>query len=233
MLDWFHTEYYDIVEDIVKPFAGPPFSDNNLINGKGNFTCTGNETVPCSNNAGMAKFSLKPGKVHRLRLINTGAEAVQRFSLDGHKLTVIANDFTPVEPYTTDVVTLGVGQRTDVLVKADQKPGAYWMRSNITVCSFAKQPLALAAVYYEGTDTTVAPTSTPWDVPDPATCANDDLSITKPLYKMPVPEPSFTMTMEINFFVNASNVTLFTLDVSSLLASKTKSCLLVLFLTPL
>lgn len=59
-------------------------------------------------NAGMSKFRFKKGKVHRLRLINAGAEGLQRFSIDGHLLTVIANDFVPVQPYTTKVVTLGV-----------------------------------------------------------------------------------------------------------------------------
>lgn len=59
-------------------------------------------------NAGMSKFRFKKGKVHRLRLINAGAEGLQRFSIDGHTLTVIANDFVPVKPYTTKVVTLGV-----------------------------------------------------------------------------------------------------------------------------
>jgi hypothetical protein len=34
-------------------------------------------------------------------LINAGAEGIQKFSLDGHTMTVIANDFVPVLPYQT------------------------------------------------------------------------------------------------------------------------------------
>jgi FtsP/CotA-like multicopper oxidase with cupredoxin domain len=59
-------------------------------------------------NAGLSKFRFQQGKTHRLRLINAGAEGIQRFSIDGHDMTVIANDFVPLQPYTTQVVTLGV-----------------------------------------------------------------------------------------------------------------------------
>lgn len=149
-----------------------------------------------------------------MRLINSGSEAVQRFSLDGHNLTVIANDYVEVTPYTTKVVTLGVGQRTDVLVTANvgTATSAYWMRSNITSCSNAKQPYAVAAVYYSSADTTKAPTSSAWNVPDPGTCANDDLSLTVPTYKMAVPTPSYTHTYNISLFTNGSGVTLWDFD---------------------
>ena len=59
-------------------------------------------------NAGLAKFKFQTGKKHRLRLINGGAEGIQRFTIDKHTMTVMANDFVPVQPYSTDVVTLGV-----------------------------------------------------------------------------------------------------------------------------
>jgi FtsP/CotA-like multicopper oxidase with cupredoxin domain len=42
---------------------------------------------------------------------------MQKFTIDGHNFTVIANDFVPINPYTTDVITLGVGQRSDVIVR--------------------------------------------------------------------------------------------------------------------
>ncbi len=189
------------------------FSDNNLINGKMNFDCStvaAGDKTPCVNNAGISKFKFKKGKTHRLRLINSGADGVQRFSIDEHTFTVIANDFTPIKPYNTTVVTLGVGQRVDVLVTANagNSKSSYWMRSNLTVCTPAKQPYAVAAVYYEDADTTKSPASKAWNVPDPGTCANDDLSLTEPLYPMAVPKPTHTHTMQIELFKNASDVTL-------------------------
>lgn len=110
--------------------------------------------------------------MHRLRLINAGAEGTQKFSIDGHTMTVIANDFVPIVPYNTtgmcsfalamsrnhllstvyQVVTLGIGQRTDVLVTGIPKAtGSYFMRSSIASapCSFSQNPDALAIVYYK------------------------------------------------------------------------------------
>lgn len=109
-------------------------------------------------------------------MINAGTEALQRFFIDGHTLTVIANDFVPVQPYQTDVVTLGVGQRTDVLVTATGSPtDAVWMRANIsTPCSANDgNPYALAAIFYEKADTALTPKSKAWPYVDSASnCHN-------------------------------------------------------------
>ncbi|KAL1836974.1 hypothetical protein VTJ49DRAFT_4424 [Mycothermus thermophilus] len=258
--DWYHKEYFSIVKAILTPNVDPrPFvvSDNNLINGKMHFDCSTVEpgdTTPCTPNAGISKFRFQPGKTHRLRLINSGADGVQRFSIDEHTMTVIAEDLVPVKPYNTTVVTLGVGQRTDVLVKADHPLGldsgnkgkgkgkgkgigkgkgksgspdaAFWIRSNLTSCSPARQPNAVAAVYYDGADTDATPQSTAWDVPDPGMCANDDLSTSEPLYKIPLPPPSFTHTMGIELFQNASNITLWKFNGVSMRAHFNKPVLL-------
>ena len=113
-------------------------------------------------NAGLSKFNFQSGKTHRLRLINAGAEGIQRFTIDGYEMTIIANDFVPIKPYTTNMVTLGVGQRTDILVKAIGEPtDAVWMRSDVSGnCSSSKTPHALAAIYYESANTTQEPTTT-------------------------------------------------------------------------
>ncbi|KAK4168784.1 laccase lac5 [Cladorrhinum sp. PSN259] len=212
--DWYHKPYFNLIKEMLAPHGSPRvLSDNNLINGKMNFDCStvapGDKT-PCTNNAGLSKFKFETGKTHRLRLINSGADGVQRFSIDGHKLTVIAEDFTPVKPYDTNVVILGVGQRADVLVKADAgKPDSvFWMRSTLAGCSPARQPNALAAVYYDKADTSKTPESNPWVVPEPTDCANEPLIKTEPLYPIPVPNPTFTQTMDIEVFKNASDVTL-------------------------
>ena len=82
-------------------------------------------------------------------------------------MTVIANDFVPIIPYNTTVVTLGIGQRSDVLVTATgSSTDAVWMRSDISAhCSAASRPNALAAIYYEDADNTTEPvtTATPYD----------------------------------------------------------------------
>ncbi|KAI5924493.1 multicopper oxidase-domain-containing protein [Camillea tinctor] len=207
--DWWHEDYFTVVEEVMSPnFTGKTYSDNNLINGRMNFDCStvdAGDTTKCTNNAGLSKFRFQSGKTHRLRFINSGSEGTQRISIDGHNMTVIANDFTPIQPYDTQVVTLGIGQRVDVVVHAHDDPkAAFWLRANLTSCAFAKQPYALAAIYYQDADVDAIPASAPWDAPDPGTCANDDLALTKPLLPLPVPEPSWTQHMDIGAFKNAS-----------------------------
>ncbi|KAL9118846.1 MAG: hypothetical protein Q9187_004603 [Circinaria calcarea] len=91
----------------------------------------------CQSNAGISKFNFTTGKAHRLRLINAGGSATQKFTIDNHEMIVIANDFVPVQPYRTSVVTLGVGQRSDVIVKANGRPtDAVWMRSEFDLNCF-------------------------------------------------------------------------------------------------
>jgi FtsP/CotA-like multicopper oxidase with cupredoxin domain len=87
------------------------------------------------------------------------------------------------------------------------------MRSNIsTSCTNAHQPNAMAAIFYDKADTTKAPTSAAWDIPDPATCANDDLSLSVPYFSMNTATPSATQTMVIDFYVNSTGSFLWRLD---------------------
>ena len=104
------------------PAANIPMSDNNLINGKNSFDCA-TTNLTCTPNAPMAVFRFQAGKTYRIRLINPSSAAVQKFTIDGHMFTVIANDFVEIEPYETDHITLAVGQRSDILVKATGSPG--------------------------------------------------------------------------------------------------------------
>jgi FtsP/CotA-like multicopper oxidase with cupredoxin domain len=88
------------------------------------------------------------------------------------------------------------------------------MRSNIsTICSSPNQPNALAAVYYDEADASKPPASTAWDVPDPGTCRNDDLSLTVPQFPLtPNPRPSTVRQIEVNYYINSTNHFLWTID---------------------
>lgn len=116
LTDWFHTPNFEIIAS--RP-PGPPLSQNILVNGTGMYNGT------------MGKFgstNLIPGKTHRLRLVNTGINNYIHVSLDNHPFTVITSDFIPIKPYQTTSLTIGVGQRYDVIIKADQAIGNYWFR---------------------------------------------------------------------------------------------------------
>lgn len=91
LTDWYHTEYFKLLEQVLSNTTSSTlvYSDNNLINGKMNFDCStvaAGDTTACNNNAGISKFTFQTGKTHKLRLINAGAEGLQRFSIDGHKV---------------------------------------------------------------------------------------------------------------------------------------------------
>ncbi|TVY80676.1 oxidoreductase ptaK [Lachnellula suecica] len=222
LTDHYHTEYYDIIANVMSTniTKALAFSDNNLIQGRNNFDCsTVPANQPCASNAGLTAFKFTAGKTHRLRLINAGAEAIQKFSIDGHTMSIIANDFVPIVPYTTQgkVVTLGVGQRTDVIVTGIAgATGSYLMRSTVAACSLANGGKSTAIVYYGTTAPSIPPTTTAWpkfldSVQNQ--CANDDLSLTRPLYSItPDPKPPTTQNLDIEFGQNATGFWVWTMN---------------------
>ncbi|KAK3111597.1 hypothetical protein LTR53_012994 [Teratosphaeriaceae sp. CCFEE 6253] len=220
--DWYHDSYYDLVELTMAPISAgafPPISQNNLIQGKMNYPCTDPSVAAganCTANAGIAKFNVTSGLTYRLRLINSGAEGIQKFSIDGAQLTVIANDFVPVQPYTVDVVTLGIGQRSDVLFKATGKPtDSVWMRSTLGPSAFVGgctlndgvSPEAVAAIYYQKANMSSVPTTVS-TVPasEIVNCANDALSSTVPPFKLtPTTKPHTEQTINITYQSNGTH----------------------------
>jgi FtsP/CotA-like multicopper oxidase with cupredoxin domain len=216
--DYHHMDWVSIVKNITTPKGqGPPpapVADTNLISGKMQCDCSGTPAGrKCSKNAGLSSFRFQSGKKHRLRLINAGTDSSQQFSIDGHTMTVIENDYVAVQPYDTKIVTLGTGQRTDVIVKAIGKPkDTYWMRSTMTcVQNPPPQPEALAMVYYESADTKSVPSSSAWPNPSPG-CASDPLEQTIPAFPIALPNPDKTVTMNINVAPDATGVWKWTLN---------------------
>ena len=224
--DWYHIPYFSIVNDAVGTNLSliPPTSDSNLINGRGRFNCSNpsydssddwiasniksNLTWTCVDDAPLSSFRFQSGKTHRLRLINHGSNGVQRFSIDNHNMTVIATDYVPIVPYTADVITLGVGQRTDVLVTAlDTPTAAIWMRSELTggePCGGSGNPQVLAAVYYEDADITAEPTSPYTASYNSTACWNDALTLTVPDYALTPSNNSWTQDVSLTLELNAT-----------------------------
>ncbi|TKA66579.1 hypothetical protein B0A49_06046 [Cryomyces minteri] len=211
--DWFHDYYINLVEQVfVASPVGPvfpPMANNMLIQGKGPYNCS-NTALKCSPNAPAAAFKFQSGKKHLLRLINHSAEAIIFFSIDGYNMTVISNDFVPVNPYVTDLITLAVGQRTEVIVEGTGKPtDAVWMRitegpsglgpAGGTGCSLndGKSFETTAGIYYEKANPSVPPTTKTAIDPSrylfPLNCNNQPLNVTTPEYVMPLKEPSATL----------------------------------------
>lgn len=224
LTDWYHIPYFSIVADAVGTDLSliPPTSDSVLINGRNNFTCSDPsydngtyyvasninstlDTYICREGAQLSQFRFQAGKTHRLRLVNHGADGVQKFQVDGLEMTVIAIDYVPVVPYTTDVATLGVAQRMDVLVTAPSDiTASYWMRTQDVggvTCGGSKAPLALAAIYNEDADTSIMPTSSPTTVINATVC---DISQpwTTPEYPITPSTPSFQQDLSVSLNMN-------------------------------
>ncbi|MGA7050116.1 MAG: multicopper oxidase domain-containing protein, partial [Mycobacterium sp.] len=64
-------------------------------------------------------FNAKPGQRIRIRFINTGSDTAFRVALDGHSMTVTHTDGYPVVPTEVDALLIGMAERYDVIVTAD------------------------------------------------------------------------------------------------------------------
>ncbi|KAH8595066.1 Cupredoxin [Bisporella sp. PMI_857] len=244
--DHYHREYFDLIEDVMgtDPTKIAPASDNNLINGRNNFDCSKKlpgDVAVCTNDAPPSIFKFTAGKKHRIRLINAGAEAIEKFSIDGHTMTVIANDFVPVIPYDTKVVTLGIGQRVDVIVQGITGATDAWaIRSSIAAapCSLSNGPEAKAIAYYttealklSSTGVPTMPQTVAW--PDFTAsvltgCANDALTRTRPWYPIAAATtPATTKVIDINLIQNATGHILWTMNGVSFRANYNQPILLL------
>lgn len=207
--DWFHSYYKDLVVGLTTalPNVQYPYSQNVLINGKNNFDCS-TTNAPCVPNAGLATFNFTSGKTHRLRLINTSGAATLKYSIDGHLMQVIANDFVSIQPYTTDVVTLAVGQRADVLVTANNiTTGSYYLRVYApSGCSTNNGTnYALGTIYYQNASRVQLPTSTAQPDWNNEYCGNDPLAETVPYYPIAPGNPSVTQNVVLSGYSNGSH----------------------------
>lgn len=139
----------------------------------------------------------------------TGAEGKQKFSIDGHQLKVITLDFVSVERYRTNVVTLAIGQRTDVVVEAIGKPSdSFWMRSQLAqgfrcTNNDGMSPNTVAAVYYEDADIeSVSVTTSDVTCDQLGICKGDELTVGHPLCKIPLPTRDHIERIDLDFRSN-------------------------------
>ncbi|KAL1359686.1 hypothetical protein HN51_005012 [Arachis hypogaea] len=117
--DWYDTNFLDALEGALVS-GGVAVSNAYTINGfPGDlFNCSQNETF---------KMKVKHGKTYLLRIINAALNNNLFFKIADHKLTVVAADASYTKPYVTDIIILAAGQTLDVLFKADQPTGSYYM----------------------------------------------------------------------------------------------------------
>ena len=78
-------------------------------------------------NAGTTIVPIDSGETNLIRVINAALNQPLFFTIANHKLTVVGADASYVKPFTTNVLMLGPGQTTDVLIQGDQPPSRYYI----------------------------------------------------------------------------------------------------------
>ncbi|KAH6648191.1 multicopper oxidase [Truncatella angustata] len=168
--DWHHTTT-DALWQIAETPGLPPPAANALINSTNIYT---NKT---SGDMTGARFetTFTSAAHHRLRVINGAIDSHFKFSIDGHNMTVIANDLVAIEPFTTAVLSVGIGQRYDIIVEANQAVGDYWTRAAIDTFYSATNEMQdniLGVVRYDPSST-ADPESTAYAWTDD--CVDEDM----------------------------------------------------------
>ncbi|KAI1634228.1 putative multicopper oxidase [Biscogniauxia mediterranea] len=198
--DWFHN-----TTDALWSTAAtglPPRAQNGLINGTNVYGDGGKRFE--------TKFTA--GKRHRLRLVNGAIDTHFKFMVDNHRIKVIAADLVPIRPYVTEVLSIGIGQRYDVIVEADQDEGDFWLRAYPDMACSAENEMAddiRGIVRYDGTSRE-DPTTTPY--PYAEDCADEPMSSLVPYVALDVESPTAKEAFELGWTTTRHGMFKWTLD---------------------
>ncbi|KAK1412395.1 hypothetical protein QVD17_33615 [Tagetes erecta] len=139
--EWWNANPIDVENAALVNGTSPVNSDAYTING-----WPGDRFNSCRPSK-IYRLDVVPGKTYLLRIINAALNAQFFFKVANHNLTVVGADAAYTNPFPTDVVVIGPGQTTDVLLTANQSPGLYYM---------AAHPYASAAGVSFNANTTTA-----------------------------------------------------------------------------
>lgn len=147
--------------------SGPPTAPNGLINGTNTF----NDTL-----GSRFETTFEAGARYRIRLVNAAADNHFRFMIDNHTLEVIATDFVPIVPYNTTQLSIGMGQRYDIIVTAkDLTSGNFWLRAIPQIsCSESDAVDNVKGIIRYDNSSTADPTTSAYSYED--SCADEDSS---------------------------------------------------------
>jgi multicopper oxidase len=158
--DWSHQtadELYDLAQ-----LNGVVQLDTGLINGTNVYVNGSTQT------GSYYSTTFTSGQSYLIRLVNPSIDTHFKFMIDNHTMTVIANDLVPIQPYNTTILSIGMGQRYDIVVTADQASVAsdFWMRAYPQVaCSSNGNVDGIKGIVHYG-DSTGTPTTTGYTYTD-------------------------------------------------------------------
>ncbi|KAL4922586.1 Cupredoxin [Aspergillus aurantiobrunneus] len=197
--DWPHQT----AEELFWPAqrTGPPMLSNALINGTNVYG--NNETGETGE-----RFTLgvQENTSYRLRLINGARDTHFKFMIDNHTLTVIAMDLVPIEPFTTEFISISMGERYDVIVTANQASVAdsFWLRAiPQQACSDNENADNIRGIFYYG-DTPTLPDTRPWNFED--NCDDEPMDMLVPHIPREVQPPDWENNTLATVATNAQNL---------------------------
>ena len=181
MTDYYYRPAFELgplIQRGVFP-RGPPCAENILINGT--------NVSPNGTLGAYHRNTLTKGKKYRLRLINTSTNDNFKVSLDSHDMTVITADFVPVRSFTTKWLFIGIGQRYDVVINANQAVDSYWFHVVPQAgCSCNQNPNAVSIFTYAGAANTTPSNATRNNVDPAGSSCSDNNSQLIPYVKLDV-----------------------------------------------
>lgn len=204
--DWSHQSVDSLYRQ--HELTGNVKMDNGLING----------TNVYGNDATGKRFSTNfvEGTSYRLRLVNVAIDTHFKFSIDNHTMTVIEADWVPIVPYTTTTLNIGMGQRYDVIIKADQGAFAtdFWMRAiPQAACSSSAATNNIRGVVHYGSSTGT-PTTTGYSYTDE--CVDEPYTSLVPHVRQTVGPSSISEIKEVNATKNSEGLFRWTLGGTSM-----------------
>ncbi|ODQ54619.1 hypothetical protein SAICODRAFT_33809 [Saitoella complicata NRRL Y-17804] len=166
--------------------------------------------------------TVEQGKTYKMGLVGALTENAIYFSMDGHKFTIVSNDYVPVEPVEVDYVYIGIGQRYDIVFVASGEIENYWIRAQpaeVGGCAINDNKWNSNAVLRYAGAPAVDPTTSPvlyTDTTDtvhgeyPQTCQENFLPAGQrftPMVPLNVPPPSFDnfLFAQVGFHWNGSD----------------------------
>ncbi|KAK5656055.1 hypothetical protein OQA88_5194 [Cercophora sp. LCS_1] len=204
--DWTHKTSDSLLEDAALFGGGVPIN-NGLINGTNVYTSAEGVTT-----GKRFEMVFEPGKLHRIRFVNTAMDTMYKIHFDDHEMQVISSDFVSIKPFTTNVLPIAIGQRYDVIVNATRS-GSHWFRAvAMEGCGQHDPNLDVRGIIrYDAADTSTPAEKTPEELPEFGTSCHDlpmaSLVPSVPLDLRDVPsnfQLDHDVTFEMNFDENTS-----------------------------
>ncbi|KAI5074458.1 hypothetical protein GOP47_0010419 [Adiantum capillus-veneris] len=122
--EWWNEDVEDVLAQALQGGRGYSIPDALTINGYPGalYNCSQHLTQV---------FPVNKGETYMLRLVNAALNFQLYFAVANHTLTVVEADAEYLQPLERDVVVLSPGQTTNVLIKANQPVGNYYMACSV------------------------------------------------------------------------------------------------------